>query len=177
MKLIKIVMVSALLLASLTAMTAKVEEQAEKRVYQVLKSEKVDHCTKPGLPVELEYSSEHVDTGVVSNVNITIFTTLIEGVLKVNVKALEGLDFEEKDFRFKLSKEEKNEFSLALEVLSSINGKHYLTFELSVEGKGGRIVEVPVKFGTIMSKPQATNVEKTQSGVNISVSKAIEEIK
>jgi hypothetical protein len=159
------------------AMTAKVVENREKRVYKVLKSEKEEHCMKPGLAVNLEYSSEHVDAGSISNVNITIFTALTEGILKVTIKSLDGLDFEEKSLEFKLSSDTKNQFPINLEVLSSVDGEYFLTFELSVEGKGGRIFEVPVNFGTIIQKPQVKNFEKAENGVNITVSKAIEEIK
>lgn len=178
MKTIKTFIMSSLLLVSLNAMTTKVEENDKKKVYQVLKSKKMEHhCIKPGLAVDLNYTSEHVDTGSIANVNIIIFTTLTKGTLKVNIKSFDRLDFEEKNFEFKLSSEEKNQFPIDLEVLSSVDGEYFLTLELSVEGQGGRIFEVPVHFGTIVQKPQAKNIEKTQSGVTISVSKAVEEIK
>jgi hypothetical protein len=178
MKIVKIFFISLLLLELLNAMTTKVEENHLKKVYKVLKSEKAEHCMKPGLAVDWNYTSEHVDAGVISNVHIDIFTPLIEGVLKVNIKSVgvDRLDFEEQHMTFELSSDQKNQFPIDLEVLASVDGEYFLTFELSVEGKGGRIFEVPVHFGTPLQKQSAKNIELTQDGMAISIAKAVEEI-
>lgn len=164
------------MLVALSAMTKKVLEN-EKHVYEVLRSEKVTHCMKPGLSVDLEYRSEHVNVGASANVSISIVTGLKEGTLAVNVKSLEGLVFEERNLAFQLSAEQENRFPLNFQVFSSTDGEYFLTLELSVQGKGRRIFEVPVKFGTILQKPRATNIETTEEGTTISISKAVEEIK
>ncbi|HHD81886.1 MAG TPA: hypothetical protein ENK94_01700 [Campylobacterales bacterium] len=170
-----------MLVISADAMTAKVDEEREatKKIYTVLKSEKKDHCMKPGLAVDMSYSSEHVDVGSLSEVKMILTTGMTEGVLEVKIKALDAnaLDFEEKDFEFKLSKETANVFPIDLELSSVEDGLYYLTVFTSVEGKGGRVFEIPVKFGVIPEKVESKNVIKTKSGVAITVSAAEEEIK
>lgn len=179
MKTLKIVLLSSLLAMSANAMTAKVNEEGSKTVYNVLKSEDKGHCVKPGLAVDLNYTSEHVDVGDASNVNIVIETGFTEGVLKVNIKSLEakGLEFEEQNLEFQLSKDKENKFPLNLALSSTENGLYYLTLFISMEGKGGRVFEVPVKFGETVKSLKKDPIQKTESGVAITVSNAEEEIK
>lgn len=177
MNIIKIVMLISLLLVNLNAMSKKVLENDNKQVYEILHSDKVTHCMKPGLSVNLEYTSEHVNVGASANVAIVISTALQEGTLAVKVKSLEGLIFEERNLEFQLSSKEENRFPINFEVSSAMEGEYFLTLELFVKEKGRRIFEVPVKFGTILQKPLASSIETTEDGRVITVSKAIEEIK
>jgi len=182
MKIFKSITTAATLVISAHGMTAKVDEdmkQSSKTVYNVLKSEKHDHCVKPGLSVDLHYTAEHVNLGATSNVKAVIKTGLTEGVLQVRTKSIkqEKLVFDAKEFEFELSNKGDNIFSISLEATSEDDGEYFITIFTSVEGKGGRVFEIPVKFGVIPEKVLSKNVTKTKSGVAIIVSAAEEEIK
>lgn len=178
MKILKTLAIATLLTqVGAMAMTSKIKSET-KTVYEVLEGDSQSTYMKPGLAVNLTYTSEHVDVGEVSDVNISITTQLSEGVLKVNLKSLEEgiMDVEEKNLEFKLSKGE-NVFPINLQLSSENEGKYYLTVFISLEGQGGRVFEVPVKIGTISKKISTKNVEITDQGVAVSSSPAEEEIK
>jgi len=179
MKTLKIILASTLLTSVVAmAMTSKVQADENKVVYEVLTGDSSRVQGKSGLPVNVQYKSQHVDVGVSSDVNITISTGLSKGILKVNVRALKekSVDLEEKDLEFTLTKG-KNTFPLNFQVTSQESGIHYINVTLSVEGEGSRVVVVPVNIGTVSNKVDNKSVEKTDKGVAISVSSAEEEIK
>jgi len=179
MKTLKIILVSTLLTSvTAMAMTSKVKADENKVVYEVLTGDSSSVHGKSGLPVDVQYKSQHVDVGVSSDINITISTGLNQGILKVNVRALKehSVDLEEKDLEFTLTKG-KNSFLLNFQVTSQESGIHYINLTMSVEGQGARVVVVPVNIGTISNKVDNKSVEKTDNGVAISVSSAEEEIK
>jgi len=170
----------ATLLSNVTAMamTAKVDDK-NKVVYEVVKGESKGVQKKFGLAADVSYKSEHVDVGVTSNVNITISTKLSKGTLKVNLRPLdkEGLDVEEKNLEFSLTKE-TNSFPIELQLASQKSGIHYINVTMSVKGEGSKVVAIPVKIGTINQKlNNNSSVETTKEGVAVSVSSAQEEIK
>jgi hypothetical protein len=178
MKTLKIILASTLLLSvSSMAMSSKIKEE-NKTIYTVLEGNSMNVMSKPGLAVDLDYKSEHVAVGAVSNVNITLITELNSGTLKVNIKALdEGLiGLEEQNLEFELS-ESLNRFPINLKVGSALDGIHYINLVLSVEGQGSRVLVVPVNIGTISSKVTNKAIERTDKGIAISVSPAEEEIK
>ena len=179
MKTLKIILASTLLTSVVAmAMTSKVQADENKVVYEVLTGDSSRVQGKSGLPVNVQYKSQHVDVGVSSDVNITISTGLSKGILKVNVRALKekSVDLEEKDLEFSLTKG-KNTFPLNFKVTSQESGIHYINVTLSVEGEASRVVVVPVNIGTVSNKVDNKSVEKTDKGVAISVSSAEEEIK
>jgi len=178
MKTLKIILASTLLMSvSAMGMTSKVKEPS-KKVYSVLEGTTVNQITKSGLAVDLSYKSEHVEVGEISNINITLHTEIKEGVLKVNIRALENdlSGIEEQNLEFDLSKDEK-EIPIKLQASSSLDGIHYINFTLSIEGKGVRVLAVPVNVGNITSKIENKATETTSKGVSISVSSADEVIK
>jgi len=179
MKTLKIILASTLLTSVTTmAMTSKVKADENKVVYEVLTGDSSSVHGKSGLPVDVQYKSQHVDVGVSSDVNITIRTGLSKGTLKVNMRALKehSVDLEEKDLEFTLTKGQ-NSFPLNFQVTSQESGIHYINLTMSVEGQGSRVVVVPVNIGTISNKVDNKSVEKTDKGVAISVLSAEEEIK
>ncbi|CAA6820108.1 MAG: Unknown protein [uncultured Sulfurovum sp.] len=178
MKLLKMLVIATLLTqVGAMAMTAKIKDD-NKKIYEVLKGDTRSSYMKPGLAVDLIYSSEHVEVGEFSDINISIITDLNEGILKVNLKSLEDelIHIEEKNLEFKLSKSE-NIFPINLQVSSEEEGEHYLTVFISLEGHGGRVFDIPVKIGTISEKISTKPVEITDEGVAVSSSPAEEEIK
>jgi len=179
MKTLKTLLVATLLTnVGAMAMTSKVKADDNKVVYEVLTGDSSRVQGKSGLPVDVNYKSQHVDVGVSSDVNITIGTGLSKGILKVNVRALKenSIDLEEKDLEFTLTKGQ-NAFPLNFQVTSQENGIHYINLTMSVEGQGSRVVVVPLNIGTVSNKIENKAVEKTDKGVAISVSSAEEEIK
>ena len=179
MKTLKTLLVATLLTnVGAMAMTSKVKAEDNKIVYEVLQGDNKAIYGKPGLAVDVNYKSEHVDVGVSSDVNITISTGLSKGILKVNVRALKEntIDLDEKDLEFKLTKG-TNSFPITLQLSSQENGIHYINLTMSVEGQGSRVVVVPVNIGKVSNKIDNKSVEKTEKGVAISVSSADEEIK
>jgi len=179
MKTLKTLLVATLLTnVGAMAMTSKVKADENKVVYEVLTGDSSSVHGKSGLPVDVQYKSQHVDVGVSSDVNIVISTGLSKGILKVNLRALKenSVDLEEKDLEFTLTKG-KNSFPLNFQVTSQESGIHYINLTMSVAGQGSRVVVVPVNIGTISNKIENKSVEKTDKGVVISVSAAEEEIK
>ena len=179
MKTVKTLLIATLLTnVGAMAMTAKVKDE-NKVVYEVLQGDSKQVHGKPALAVEVKYKSEHVDVGVNSNVNIMITTGLSEGVLKVNLRPLKKhtTNLGEKDLEFTLTKGENN-FPINLALSSEQSGIHYINLTLSVEGKGSRVITVPVKVGRVSQKLNNNKiVERTSTGSAISVSSAQEEIK
>lgn len=178
MKIIKTLVIATLLTnIGAMAMTSKVKDE-NKVVYNVLEGDTKNVHGKPGLSVDVQYKSEHVDIGVSSNINITITTALSVGVLNVNVRALKEntTDLNEENLEFKLVKG-ANIFPIDFQVSSEINGIHYINLTMSVEGQGSRVITVPLHVGTISSKLNNKAVKRTDKGVAISVGVAQEEIK
>jgi len=96
MKTLKIILAATFLLSSSAmAMTAKASED-NKKIYEVLEGDSSKIIGKPGLAVELKYKTQHVDVGVLSDVNMSIRTVLKTGMLKVKMKTLEDIWFEKR---------------------------------------------------------------------------------
>ena len=179
MKTLKTLLIATLLTnVGAMAMTSKVKANENKVVYEVLTGDSSSVQGKSGLPVNVQYKSQHVDVGVSSDINITISTGLSKGILKVNMRALKehSVDLEEKDLEFTLRKGQ-NSFPLNFQVTSQESGIYYINITMSVAGQGSRVVAVPVNIGTVSNKIENKAVKKTDKGVAISVSSAEEEIK
>lgn len=132
---------------------------------------------KPGLAIEIAYTSTRVVLGESSDVNITLSTSAIEsGTLKVQMtadKALNGLSGA--NLEFSISEDEKS-FPIQLQLSSGIDGIHYVNVFAEVEGRGTRAFAVPVYVGDTQNKTFNKMIQKTEQGDNISVSSAQEEI-
>lgn len=173
MKLLKIVVVSSLLATtSLMALSAKVKEPV------LVQGTSVGEYQKPGAPVDIKYTSEHVEVGEVSKVDIVLMPRAESGTMKVKIKlakALEEISNIDKKLSFDLESRGK-EYPIALEVLAEENGLYYVKVQVVIEGKGMRAFAVPVYVGEGKLKTDTSAVEKTQQGENISVSVAEETI-
>lgn len=178
MKTLPIILISTFFISlPATGMTAKVKEPT-KTVHTVLKGNSAGEFSKRGLAVEMSYKSEHVETGDLSNVNVILSTQLKTGILKVNLRALDktlvGLENENLEFELSAS---KRSFPLDLQLSSLTSGIHYLNLTVSIEGEGSRVFAVPINIGTISNKIEKQTLETSDTGINISVSSAKEEIK
>lgn len=137
----------------------------------------VGHYLKPGLAVEIVYSSQHVAVGEKSDLNITLSTLAIEsGTLKVTMKSDKGLTgLNDSNKEFEITEEEKT-FSINLALTAGSNGIYYVNLFAEVEGRGMRAFAVPVYVGDTKNTLFKKTLNKTDKGDNISVSSASEEI-
>ena len=173
MKIFKLLFISSLLVGtSLMAFTAKVKEPI------IVEGTNVGEYQKPGAPVDIKYTSEHVEIGEVSRVVIVLMPRANSGTMKVKVKldkALEEVSNVDKQLSFDLETDKK-EFPLQLEVSANEDGLYYIRLHIVMKDKGMRAFAVPVYFGEGKLKKVNTTVEKTQKGEMISVSAAEETI-
>ena len=173
MKITQLLLVSSLFLGtSVMALTAKVEKPV------LVKGTSVGEYAKPGAPVEISYTSEHVSMGDVSKVDISLTSSLKSGTMKVKVKVdkdLSEITNIDKHLSFDLS-EEGNEYPLHLEVSADEDGLYYVRVMVSIKGKGMRSFAVPVYVGEGTLRKNKANMEKTKSGENITVFSAEETI-
>lgn len=173
MKIFKILLASSLLLGtSAIAFTTKVKEPL------LVKGTSIGEYNKPGAPVEIRYTSEHVDVGEVSKVDIMLISSVITGTMKVKIKLdkqLNEISNVDKHLSFDLDSKSK-EYPIDLDVSADEDGLYYIKLHVAIKGKGMRAFAIPVYFGEGQLKTQKAAVEKTQKGENISVSAAEETI-
>ena len=175
MKNIKILLAASLLGGAMFSLSGL---EGSKTVYKVLKGDSSTVYQKPGLSVNLKYSTEQVDAGELSQVKMELSTALSSGTLKLHLKSLDGEleGLEQNEYSFELSEASKS-FPIELEVSSSVEGIHYLSLTLFVDGKGGRSFAIPVNVGRVMPKMAQKATLKTREGERLSISKAIETVK
>jgi hypothetical protein len=138
----------------------------------------VNQVSKTGVAVDIAYKAQHVNVGELSDVNITVSTTLSKGILKVNLRGLDDdiVGIDTSNMEFELSKM-KNSFPINLQLSSSTEGIHYLNVSVTVEGQGSRVLAIPLNVGIISNKIGNQANEKNSNGKVISISRAEEEIK
>lgn len=144
----------------------------------LVKGSSIGQYAKPGAPVEIRYTSEHIDVGDVSNVDIVLTSSAKTGTMKVKVKIDKGLNEitnTDKQLSFDLDKGEK-EYPLHLEVSAHKDGLYYVRVMVTIKDKGMRAFAVPVYVGKGTLTKNKTNVEKTKSGENMILFKAEETI-
>lgn len=173
MKIFNVLLTSALLLGtSAMALTAKVEKPV------LVKGTSVGSYAKPGAPVEISYTSEHVSVGDVTNVDINLTSSIKTGTMKVKVKVdkdLNEITTVDKHLSFDLTQGEK-EYPLHLEVSADEDGLYYVRVMVTIKGKGMRSFAVPVYVGEGTLRKNKATIEKTKSGENITVFSAEETI-
>ncbi len=173
MKITQLLLVSSLFLGtSAMALSAKVEKPV------LVKGTSVGEYAKPGAPVEISYTSEHVSVGDVSKVDINLTSSVKTGTMKVKVKVdkdLNEITTAEKHLSFDLGEGEK-EYPLHLEVSADEDGLYYVRVMVNIKGKGMRSFAVPVYVGKGTLRKNKANIEKTKSGENITVFSAEETI-
>lgn len=173
MKILNILVTSSLLLGtSAMALSAKVEKPV------LVQGSSVAEYAKPGAPVEIRYTSEHVNVGDVSKVDILLTTNVKSGTMKVKVKVdkdLNEITNIDKHLSYDLDKGTK-EYPVHLEVSADEDGLYYVRVMVTIKGKGMRAFAVPVYVGTGTLKKNKAKLEKTKNGENITVFSAEETI-
>ena len=175
MKKMKILLLASLLVGvSAIAMTSKSEKPIG-----IKKGTSIGHYSKPGAPVDITYTTEHVEAGDVSEVKIVLSSVVQSGTMEVVVSVDENLNELTniaKDISFDMSAGEK-EYPLELSVSADQDGLYYVKLLVSIKDRGMRSFAVPVYVGDEKSyKKSSKPTKKTANGENISVSPAAETI-
>jgi len=166
-------MITLLLVSVGMASTTKVQK------IKLLKGTTIDSYAKPGAPVDISYTSEHVDMGDISEIKIILNTSVQTGTMKalVNVdKALEETSYSEKEIVFNLETNKK-EYPINLNVLGRSEGSYYIRILIEIEGRGMRAFAVPVHIGNPKANVQSKPSVKSANGSKLNVSNALETIK
>lgn len=139
------------------------------------------HYQKPGAPIDMTYSSIKVNAGEVSDINITLTTTVDSGTMNVDLTFDEAIKNESntnEHLTFQVTPNQKN-FTINIKASSEVDGLHYIRLLTKVDrGTASKLraFAVPVYIGELKAKAKGANIMKLMSGENISVSKAIETI-
>lgn len=176
MKKVKILFLASLLIGiSAVAMSSKVEKPIG-----IKSGTSVGEYSKPGAPVDITYTTEHVETGDVSEVHIVLSSVVQSGTMDVVVnvdKNLNQLTNIADNVSFDMGAGQK-EYPLDLSVSADKDGLYYVKLIVSIKDRGMRTFAVPVYVGDEKSyKKSNKSTKKTANGENISVSPAVETIK
>ena len=140
------------------------------------------HYSKPGAPIDMSYTSNRVDKNEVTDINITLTTTVRTGNMNVLVNFEDDLKQESnvpKELNFEITPDKKKYF-INLKVSSSKDGLYYIRLLTKIDKGSGskmRAFAVPVFVGDEPKKKNSnTMIMKASNGENISVSKAVETI-
>lgn len=172
MKKIKLIFTVILLSNVSLALDSSIHKQA-------IKGTSIGEYLKPGAPVQIAYTSEHVNTNEVSKVDIILTSSATTGTMKVKVHIDKALDEETKigkKIYFDIDPAKK-EYLLSLSVSSQSEGLHYIKLQIEIQGKGMRAFAIPVHIGDTKSNQTKKILEKNTHGENLSISDAVETIK
>lgn len=173
MKISKALLASLLMGGMACAMTAKVKEPT------LVEGTSVGKYQKPGAPVQIRYSSEHVAVGEESQVHIILTDTPSSGTMKVKLKVDKRLESPikvDKHLSFDLTSGHK-EYPIDLRVIGDEDGLYYIRLLVSIKGRGMRAFAVPVYIGDAKTKTMHKPVLQTSKGEKITVSPAEETVK
>ena len=143
---------------------------------EIVSNSTIGHYQKPGLSMDLDYTTQKVDVGEMSDINITLINSSFKtGILEVKIQGEKEIDgLEEKNLKFTLSKDKRNS-SITFQVFSAIEGVHYIYVFAKVNNER-RAYAIPLYVGNIDKKLYQKPTQKLKSGENITVSRAEEEI-
>lgn len=142
----------------------------------------IGHYQKPGAPIDMTYLSSNVAKNEISDINITLTTSVQTGNMDVMMTFDEKLtlmsDFDE-NLTFEITPEQRK-YPINLQVSASEDGLYYIRLLTKIDkglGSQLRSFAVPVYIGdNPQPQTRGTQIMKAMSGENISVSKAIETI-
>ena len=140
-----------------------------------VKGSSLGKYAKPGAPVDIRYTTQNVEAGESSEVNITLMTSVTFGSMHVKIRTDKDLTFVKpvkSNMTFKLD-ENSSAYPLQLFMTAEKEGVYYIKLLVHIEGQGSRAFAVPVYIGEGRVKKAKASVQKTASGENISVSKAV----
>lgn len=142
----------------------------------VVKGSSLGKYAKPGAPVDIRYTTQNVEAGENSEVNITLITSVDFGKMYVKIKTDKGLTSVKplkNEIPFTLDGNSST-YPLQLFMTAEKEGVYYIKLLVAVEGQGARAFAVPVYIGEGRVKKEKVFMEKTVSGESLSVSKAVE---
>jgi len=192
MKKITLILAPLLLVMGLQANSKKVnEEQLNEKTIQHIEIDNVERgntlrgYSKPGAPIDMEFNSTRVKINEISDINITLTTTVNTGTLDVqlaldsNLTSITPID---ENITFQITPDTKK-FNIDFQVKSKNEGLFYVRMLTKVDKGYGpklRSFAVPVYIGEKpknLSKAITSRMKALSNGENISVSKAVETIK
>ena len=142
----------------------------------------IGHYQKPGAPIDMTYKSTTVNASEVSDVNITLTTSVQTGSMSVTVTLDDALKQEEsieQNLTFNITPDQKS-YPINLQVSSEKDGLYYIRLLTKIDKTTGsklRAFAVPVYVGeNPQPKSKGLNIMKAASGENLSVSQAVETI-
>ncbi|CAA6823266.1 MAG: Unknown protein [uncultured Sulfurovum sp.] len=139
---------------------------------------------KPGAPVDMRYTSQKVDVNEISDVKITLFTSIPTGKISTLIdldKNLNSLKIFDDNVSFQVMPNQQT-FVINLQVRSQKEGLYYIRLLTKVDQGYGvklRSFAIPIYVGKepeIINKNINMRMKALSSGENISISKAIETI-
>jgi len=143
----------------------------------------IGHYSKPGAPIDMNFTTQSVDTNMTSDVNITLFPTVRSGTMSVLItfdKELTQLSSIEKELKFNITSDQRA-YPINLQVSSLTDGLYYIRLLTKIDkgmGSKMRAFAVPIVIGKGKKRDINQNVMmKSHNGENISVSRAVETIR
>ncbi len=179
----KDLILSCLLVTSLTGQIANADENNKTVANnRTVKGTTIGYYQKPGAPIDIIYSSTKVGLNEISDVNISLVTTVKSGEMEVNIDVDKDLKVDGENYNkitFSLNPNEKN-YNINLKVSGSKDGLYYVRLLTKMNSKNGakmRVFAVPVYVGNGKLKQKSNQlIMKALGGENISVSKAQETV-
>jgi len=171
----KLLLATLLIGVSVMAMSSRTHQPID-----VISADSFGKYSKPGAPVEIAYTTEHINSGDICEVKATLSTTQKSGMMIILIHADEGLN------QIKTIPQEllvdlatiQGKQPLEFTVSADSDGLYYIKLHITIEGKGVRTFAIPVYVGDEKSfKKVSKPVQRNASGENISVSPAVETIK
>ena len=144
----------------------------------------IGHYSKPGAPIDMTYLSKSTDDNKstrIYDVNITLTSTVRYGTMKVKLRLdnnLTALSPMEKELTFEITPEQKK-YPINLQVSAPEDGLYYIRLLTKIDkgvGSKLRAFAVPVQVGERKRLNRNAVMMKSNSGENISISKAIETV-
>ena len=179
MKIIKTIFLVAVVVLSIGTSAIAMTSKSEKPI-GIKQGTSIGEYRKPGAPVDITYTSEHVEVGDESKVSIVLSSSVESGTMEVVVNVDENLNELTniaKEISFDMSAGEK-EYPIKLSVSANQDGLYYVRLLVSIKDRGMRAFAVPVYVGDEkLYKKSNKSIKKTANGENISVSQAVETIK
>jgi len=149
-----------------------------------MKGTSIGHYAKPGAPIDISYlthSRNNNKNSKIYDVNITLTSTVRYGTMKVKMtldNALTPLSPIEKELSFEVNPEQKK-YPINMQVSAKEDGLYYIRLLTKIDkgiGSKLRAFAVPVQVGEKKKVNKNSIMMKSNSGENISISKAVETI-
>ncbi len=179
----KDLILSCLLVTSLTGQIAYANDNnTTVDNNKIVKGTTIGYYQKPGAPIDIIYSSTKVGLNEISDVNISLVTSVKSGEMEVNIDVDKNLKVEGETYdkvTFSLDPNEK-EYNINLKVSGSKDGLYYIRLLTKMDSGNGvkmRAFAVPIYVGDGKLKNKTNQlIMKALGGENISVSKAEETV-